>query len=193
MPSTSVMRPRTCDSRAKQVEPSDLSKLGEAPRENTCAQSVRGSPPSAMACYGRSPCTGPSAATVIDVERDAGGRADHARANVRDREPVRRRAVRVDGACGAKRRRRRPGQAEPSRDLHRRSRSSCAPRRGSSAVVLTGMKDNAIYSKPVDELVAQKASSPGRAVRAEGNLVHGIAREARHPLRVPVHDREERH
>jgi cytochrome c-type biogenesis protein CcmE len=41
------------------------------------------------------------------------------------------------------------------------------------AFVLTGMKDNAIYSKPVDELVAQKARFLGRPVRAEGNLVHG--------------------
>jgi cytochrome c-type biogenesis protein CcmE len=41
------------------------------------------------------------------------------------------------------------------------------------AVVLTGMKDNAIYSKPVDQLVAEKARFAGRAVRAEGNLVHG--------------------
>ena len=40
-------------------------------------------------------------------------------------------------------------------------------------LVLTGMKDNAIYSKPVDELVAQKAKFAGRPVRAEGNLVHG--------------------
>jgi cytochrome c-type biogenesis protein CcmE len=44
---------------------------------------------------------------------------------------------------------------------------------GIVAVVLTGMKDNAIYSKPVDQLVAQKARFQGRAVRAEGNLVHG--------------------
>jgi cytochrome c-type biogenesis protein CcmE len=41
------------------------------------------------------------------------------------------------------------------------------------AVVLTGMKDNAIYSKPVDQLVAEKARFQGRSVRAEGNLVHG--------------------
>ena len=40
-------------------------------------------------------------------------------------------------------------------------------------LVLTGMKDNAIYSKPVDELVAQRAKFAGRPVRAEGNLVHG--------------------
>ncbi len=42
-----------------------------------------------------------------------------------------------------------------------------------AGLVLTGMKDNAIYSKPVDELVAQKARFKGRPVRAEGNLVHG--------------------
>jgi cytochrome c-type biogenesis protein CcmE len=40
-------------------------------------------------------------------------------------------------------------------------------------LVLNGMKDNAIYSKPVDELVAQRAKFAGRPVRAEGNLVHG--------------------
>jgi cytochrome c-type biogenesis protein CcmE len=44
---------------------------------------------------------------------------------------------------------------------------------GIVAIVLTGMKDNAIYSKPVDQLVAQKTRFLGRAVRAEGNLVHG--------------------
>jgi len=42
-----------------------------------------------------------------------------------------------------------------------------------AGIVLTGMKDNAIYSKPVDELVAQRAKFAGRPVRAEGNLVHG--------------------
>jgi cytochrome c-type biogenesis protein CcmE len=40
-------------------------------------------------------------------------------------------------------------------------------------LVLAGMKDNAIYSKPVDQLMAQKAKFAGRPVRAEGNLVHG--------------------
>ena len=44
---------------------------------------------------------------------------------------------------------------------------------GIVAIVLTGMKDNAIYSKPVDQLVAEKAKFMGRSVRAEGNLVHG--------------------
>jgi cytochrome c-type biogenesis protein CcmE len=40
-------------------------------------------------------------------------------------------------------------------------------------LVLTGMKDNAIYSKSVDQLVAERAKFAGRPVRAEGNLVHG--------------------
>jgi cytochrome c-type biogenesis protein CcmE len=35
------------------------------------------------------------------------------------------------------------------------------------------MQDKGIYSKPVDELVAQKAKFIGKSVRAEGNLVHG--------------------
>ena len=41
------------------------------------------------------------------------------------------------------------------------------------ALVLVGMQDKGIYSKPVDELVAQKAKFVGKSVRAEGNLVHG--------------------
>jgi len=42
-----------------------------------------------------------------------------------------------------------------------------------AGLVLTGMQDKAIYSKPVDELLAQKAKFMGRPVRAEGTLVHG--------------------
>lgn len=41
------------------------------------------------------------------------------------------------------------------------------------ALVLVGMQDKGIYSKPVDELVSQKAKFIGKSVRAEGNLVHG--------------------
>ena len=41
------------------------------------------------------------------------------------------------------------------------------------ALVLVGMQDKGIYSKPVDELVAQKDKFVGKSVRAEGNLVHG--------------------
>jgi cytochrome c-type biogenesis protein CcmE len=42
-----------------------------------------------------------------------------------------------------------------------------------TALVLFGMQDKAIYSKPVDELLVHKAKFIGRPVRAEGNLVHG--------------------
>jgi cytochrome c-type biogenesis protein CcmE len=42
-----------------------------------------------------------------------------------------------------------------------------------AGLVLTGMQDNAIYSKPVDQLLGQKAKYLGRPVRAEGNLTHG--------------------
>ena len=41
------------------------------------------------------------------------------------------------------------------------------------ALVLIGMQDKGVYSKPVDELVAQKAKFVGKPVRAEGLLVHG--------------------
>jgi cytochrome c-type biogenesis protein CcmE len=42
-----------------------------------------------------------------------------------------------------------------------------------AALVLTGMQDKAIYSRPVDALLAERAKFIGRPVRAEGNLVHG--------------------
>lgn len=42
-----------------------------------------------------------------------------------------------------------------------------------AGLVLTGMQDKAMYSKPVDELLAQKTKFLGRPVRAEGLLVHG--------------------
>jgi cytochrome c-type biogenesis protein CcmE len=44
---------------------------------------------------------------------------------------------------------------------------------GVASFVLMGMKDQAIYSKSVDELVANKSRFAGRQVMAEGNLVHG--------------------
>ncbi len=48
------------------------------------------------------------------------------------------------------------------------------------ALVLVGMQDKGMYSKPVDVLVAEKAKFIGKPVRAEGNLVHGslIKRES---------------
>ena len=50
-----------------------------------------------------------------------------------------------------------------------------------AALVLTGMQDNAIYSKPVDQLLAQKAKFSGRPVRAEGILVHGSLMKREQP------------
>jgi cytochrome c-type biogenesis protein CcmE len=50
-----------------------------------------------------------------------------------------------------------------------------------STLVLTGMQDKAIYSKPVDELLAQKAKFMGRPVRAEGLLVHGSLTKREQP------------
>jgi cytochrome c-type biogenesis protein CcmE len=44
---------------------------------------------------------------------------------------------------------------------------------GIAAMFLFGMKDNAIYSKPVDELVANKQKFAEHPIRAEGMLVHG--------------------
>jgi cytochrome c-type biogenesis protein CcmE len=41
------------------------------------------------------------------------------------------------------------------------------------ALVLTGMQDKGMYSKPVDQLMAEKGKFVGKPVRAEGNLVHG--------------------
>ncbi len=39
--------------------------------------------------------------------------------------------------------------------------------------VLTGLGEGALYSKPVDEILANPGKFAGRPVRAEGNLVHG--------------------
>ena len=41
------------------------------------------------------------------------------------------------------------------------------------ALVLVGMQDKGMYSKPVDTLVAEKAKFVNKPVRAEGALVHG--------------------
>lgn len=61
-----------------------------------------------------------------------------------------------------------------------------------AALVLTGMKDNAIYSKPVDELIAQRSKFTGRPVRAEGNLVHGTLTKRETPCeyRFTIEKRE---
>ena len=44
---------------------------------------------------------------------------------------------------------------------------------GIAGFVLAGMQEGAVYAKPVDELMKEKAKFAGRPVRAEGNLVHG--------------------
>lgn len=49
------------------------------------------------------------------------------------------------------------------------------------ALVLVGMQDKGIYSKPVDELVQQKAKFVGKSVRAEGLLVHGSLKKQESP------------
>jgi len=40
-------------------------------------------------------------------------------------------------------------------------------------LVMFGMQDKGVYSKPVDELIQQKTKFVGKPVRAEGLLVHG--------------------
>jgi cytochrome c-type biogenesis protein CcmE len=73
-------------------------------------------------------------------------------------------------------RRRRGEEAPPARSRWIGPAIAVALAMGAGAIatlVLTGMQDKAIYSKPVDELLAQKAKFVGRPVRAEGNLVHG--------------------
>jgi cytochrome c-type biogenesis protein CcmE len=74
-------------------------------------------------------------------------------------------------------RRRRDGDGEPG-GASSRVRLAIVLGLGAVAVgivglVFAGMQDSAIYSKPVDELVANKSKFAGRPVRAEGNLVHG--------------------
>lgn len=41
------------------------------------------------------------------------------------------------------------------------------------AIVLVGMQDKGMYSKPADILMAEKAKFVGKPVRTEGRLVHG--------------------
>jgi cytochrome c-type biogenesis protein CcmE len=50
-----------------------------------------------------------------------------------------------------------------------------------TGLVLSTMQSNAIYSKPVDELLAGKAKFLGRPVRAEGTLVHGSLEKREQP------------
>ncbi|APR99260.1 cytochrome c maturation protein CcmE [Pajaroellobacter abortibovis] len=50
-----------------------------------------------------------------------------------------------------------------------------------AALVLYGIKGVAIYSKPVDEFLSQQGRVMGRAVRVEGNLVHGSLQQRVQP------------
>lgn len=50
-----------------------------------------------------------------------------------------------------------------------------------ASLFLFGMKDNAIYSKPVDQLLAEKAKFTNKPVRAEGFLVHGTLEKRESP------------
>jgi cytochrome c-type biogenesis protein CcmE len=72
--------------------------------------------------------------------------------------------------------RRHRSDEEPERKRWMRAAFAVALAMGAAAVaalVLGGMQDKAIYSKPVDELLTHKTRFVGRPVRAEGNLVHG--------------------
>jgi cytochrome c-type biogenesis protein CcmE len=52
---------------------------------------------------------------------------------------------------------------------------------GVVALALGGLKDNAIYSKPVDELLRDRTKYVGRPVRADGMLVHGTLKRRESP------------
>ena len=72
--------------------------------------------------------------------------------------------------------RRRTDDTEPERRSWKSAAVAVGLAMGAAAIaglVLSGMQCKAIYSKPVDELLGQKAKFIGRPVRAEGNLVHG--------------------
>ena len=88
-----------------------------------------------------------------------------------------------DGMAVPRRRREREEEVDPQATRRRMLLviPLVAAAAGIVALVLTGMKDNAIYSKPVDELVAQKSRFAGRQVRAEGNLVHGTLTKRESP------------
>jgi cytochrome c-type biogenesis protein CcmE len=52
---------------------------------------------------------------------------------------------------------------------------------GIAGLVLAGMQEGAVYAKPVDELVKEKAKFAGRPVSAEGLLVHGTLEKRDEP------------
>lgn len=90
-----------------------------------------------------------------------------------------------EGVAVPVRSRRRHHETDDDAQVRRRGLLIAVPLVGVAAaiagLVLTGMKDNAIYAKPVDELIQQKARFAGRPVRAEGNLVHGSLMKREQP------------
>src|SRR5271165_5399518 len=81
----------------------------------------------------------------------------------------------LDADASLPRRRHRVGE-DPERKRWAGVAIAVALTMGAAAIVtivLTGMQDKALYSKPVDQLLAQKTKFLGRPVRAEGILVPG--------------------
>jgi cytochrome c-type biogenesis protein CcmE len=63
---------------------------------------------------------------------------------------------------------------------------------GIVALVMTSFKDAAVYSKNVDQVLAEGRSLGGRALRVEGNLVHGslVRREQPCEYRFTIQGKE---
>lgn len=62
-----------------------------------------------------------------------------------------------------------------------------------AALVLLKMKDTGVYSKPVDELLSAQERFVGKAVRVEGNLVHGtlVRRETPCEYRFEIEQKQQ--
>ena len=62
-----------------------------------------------------------------------------------------------------------------------------------ASLVLLKMKDTGVYSKPVDELLNAQERFVGKAVRVEGNLVHGtlVRRETPCEYRFEIEQRHQ--
>jgi cytochrome c-type biogenesis protein CcmE len=81
----------------------------------------------------------------------------------------------------APRRRRRDEEAQPARKGLLIVLPLVMAGAAITALVLLGMQDKGLYSKPIDELVKNKSRFAGRAVIAEGNLVHGTLEKRDQP------------
>src|SRR5262245_37722855 len=80
-----------------------------------------------------------------------------------------------------RRRRRDDEETQPSRKGTRTALPLVMAGAAISALVLLGMQNKGLYSKPIDELVKNKSRFAGRAVIAEGNLVHGTLEKRDQP------------